>query len=93
MYGIHCLLLLQEESLDEVLKVVYTSYLLFTTSPRIISELFASTLSFCIQSQVVPKDYYKGRFKLEHCQSVEGGSNGRVDCLCHGNFPKRLHRS
>ena len=53
--------------------------------PRIISELFASSLSFCIQSQVVPKDYYKGMFKLEHFQSVEGGS--------HGNFPERVHQS
>ena len=91
MYGIHCLLLFQEESLDEVLKVVYTMLFIVYYFPK--NHFWvASSLSFCIQSQVVPKDYYKGRFKLEHCQSVERGSHGRVDCLRHGNFPERVHR-
>ena len=34
MYGIHCLLLLQEESLDEVLKVVYTMLFIVYYFPK-----------------------------------------------------------
>ena len=48
MSGIDCLLLPQEESLDEVLKVVYTMLFIAFYFLIIISELVASSLSFCI---------------------------------------------
>ena len=88
MYGIHCLLLLQKESLDEVLKVVYTMLFIVYYFPKNHFWVVCKHFVFLYTKSLVPKDYYKGIVSLLR-EAVMAGSIACVTAI----FLKRLHQS